>query len=630
MLLQRIVLERFRQLDGREVILRPGLNLVKGPNEAGKTSLQEAILFALLGNPRHTTLERTKGVDDHVTWGQGRRFCITLDFAGEDGTAYRLRKDWDGQTACLTDLQTGEEDDDADSVQQAVAGMLGQGSLKLLQGTLCVEQDAIADIAAGRKEIGDHLQGIVTGGGAEEATVSAVLGELDAKIAEMKRGWQTAAPRNPGPIKVKRDEIAGLEEWLSRVRPQVEQVGQAREQAVALEARIKEASEELDARRSLRDLCDRRLEWEGKQKSWGEQERELEARIEQIREAQRQIDGAGEPAVEQAGPRSPVPLVVAGIGGLLLLAGVVTGVLGLVDASDSALVVVGALLGLPGLLACAGGLAWFAATMSQSRSVGLGAARARLDVLLGGETPEALEEKRRDASRRRRDAEEALESAEMQRAAGVTPIEHEKLRQDVERLEGELGEKKEELVRCQARCEAVGDSVQDVHRLEEQRAAAERSLAHLEEWLSVCQVARDVIGEAKEQTMRSARDDLEPRIGRYLGAVTQGRYDSVEAGDDLNLRVFSREKGDWLAPDDGELSRGAVDQLYLAARLALIDLFYRDARPPLLLDDPFVKFDPGRREQAMALCKEIARRHQVVLLTCHDDYDGMADHVVEL
>jgi uncharacterized protein YhaN len=148
--------------------------------------------------------------------------------------------------------------------------------------------------------------------------------------------------------------------------------------------------------------------------------------------------------------------------------------------------------------------------------------------------------------------------------------------------------------------------------------------------LSVCQVARDVIGEAKEQTMRSARDDLEPRIGRYLGAVTQGRYDSVEAGDDLNLRVFSREKGDWLAPDDGELSRGAVDQLYLAARLALIDLFYRDARPPLLLDDPFVKFDPGRREQAMALCKEIARRHQVVLLTCHDDYDGMADHVVEL
>jgi len=43
-----------------------------------------------------------------------------------------------------------------------------------------------------------------------------------------------------------------------------------------------------------------------------------------------------------------------------------------------------------------------------------------------------------------------------------------------------------------------------------------------------------------------------------------------------------------------------------------------------------VKFDPDRREQAMALCKEIAQEHQVLLFTCHDDYDAAADWVVEL
>jgi uncharacterized protein YhaN len=130
--------------------------------------------------------------------------------------------------------------------------------------------------------------------------------------------------------------------------------------------------------------------------------------------------------------------------------------------------------------------------------------------------------------------------------------------------------------------------------------------------------------------MRLARDELEPRIGVYLSRITQGCYDKVEADDDLNLRVFSQEKGDWVTPDSGELSRGTVDQLYLAARLALLDLLYRDTKPPLLLDDPFVKFDPERRGQAMALCKEIAQDHQVLLFTCSDAYNIFADNVIDL
>lgn len=54
--------------------------------------------------------------------------------------------------------------------------------------------------------------------------------------------------------------------------------------------------------------------------------------------------------------------------------------------------------------------------------------------------------------------------------------------------------------------------------------------------------------------MRSARDELEPRMGAYLKEITRGRYGSVEADDDLNLRVFSQEKGDWIAAGRGELS----------------------------------------------------------------------------
>jgi len=55
-----------------------------------------------------------------------------------------------------------------------------------------------------------------------------------------------------------------------------------------------------------------------------------------------------------------------------------------------------------------------------------------------------------------------------------------------------------------------------------------------------------------------------------------------------------------------------------------------DARPPLLMDDPFVKFDPQRREAALALCQKLANDRQIILFTCHEGYDGFADKVVDM
>jgi len=639
MLLQRIALERFRRLDQQEYTFQPGLNLIKGPNEAGKTTLQEAILFALLGNPRHATLERAKRVDDHISWGGNRPFSITLDFTDESGTPYRLKKNWDAQRVCLTNLQTGEDEEDTDSVQQAISAILGYGSLKLLQSTVCVEQDAVDEISAGRREIGDQLQSIVTGGGADEVTVSAVLKDLDDKTRELKK----AGYKHPGPIQRLKAEIQEKDDELSRVHPQVERVEQAKEQLITLEARIGEIEEALVPKRSLKELCDKRFEWEEQRDAWKAKEEELEAKIEQIEEAQKQIDEAGEtleaysgfdavdseverPSKSWAKTRFPTaPLVGAGAGFVLLLIGIVIGV----TRSSAA----GIFVGLLGLLIGVGCLIWLSVVLSRSRSLDLSpqiAARARRDALLGDQTLEALIEERKTASRHRRDAEEALKDPEMQKVAEVTPIQYQELKQYIKRLEDELAEKKQEQIKYQMRRDDATYTIEDVHRLEEQKAAAERSLAHLEEWLDVYQLTRDVIEQAKVQTMRSARDELEPRIGAYLSRITQGRYDRVEADDDLNLRVFSQEKGDWITPDSGELSRGTVDQLYLAARLALLDLLYRDAKPPLLLDDPFVKFDRDRREQAMELCKEIAQDHQILFFTCHDVYGAVADCVVNL
>jgi uncharacterized protein YhaN len=587
-----------------------------------------------------------------------------------------------------------------------------------------VEQDAIDDTSAGRREISDQLQSIITGGGADEATVSAVLKSLGDKIAEMERGWRTNAPRNPGPIKLAHDEIADRDQRLSQMRPDVERAEQAKERLIGLAERIEEIHSELVPARSLVELFDRRLALEQEREEWGNKEAPLETRIEQVGDAQRRMAQASEELLEHAdleGVDSEVeqrvvtwrervellvqrveaqsarlqqlradqaeaaatkgslptgPLAGVGVGFVLLFigvmvgltasrpVGVVTGLLGLIvaaiftfrfltvlserssddfggqmatqqeDLRETQRLLQEATNELGDALGAHGCTTWdeFSEKLAGYRGLKREQemAETQLDALLGDQTLEVLEEERRAASRRRRDAEEALREPEMRRVMEITPLQYQEIKRDVEQLEAELEGKREAERESRILRDVADHSIEDVHQQEEQKAAAERSLRYLEEQLAVRQLAREVIEEAKGQTMRSARDQLEPQIAESLRRITQGRYTEVSADDNLNLRVFSPEKGDWTSPDSSELSRGTLDQLYLAARLALVHLLYRDAKPPLLLDDPFVKFDAERRDQAIALCKEIGREHQVLLFTCHDDYDAAADVMVEL
>ena len=111
--------------------------------------------------------------------------------------------------------------------------------------------------------------------------------------------------------------------------------------------------------------------------------------------------------------------------------------------------------------------------------------------------------------------------------------------------------------------------------------------------------------------------------------VRKGRYSQVQVDESLEPVLVhpSKETG---PIETDEMSQGTLDQIYLAARLALCDILFGEARPPLLMDDPFVKFDPERRSAALELCRELSSDRQILLFTCHDGYDQYASSVIDL
>ena len=73
------------------------------------------------------------------------------------------------------------------------------------------------------------------------------------------------------------------------------------------------------------------------------------------------------------------------------------------------------------------------------------------------------------------------------------------------------------------------------------------------------------------------------------------------------------------------LSRGTREQLYLALRLALVEVYSRrGVEMPLVLDDVLVNFDDGRSQQAAELLRDFAATgHQLLVFTCHERLAGV-------
>ena len=137
------------------------------------------------------------------------------------------------------------------------------------------------------------------------------------------------------------------------------------------------------------------------------------------------------------------------------------------------------------------------------------------------------------------------------------------------------------------------------------------------------------IQAAESMTMKKATRFLEHQVGRDIARLTGGRYRRVSIDDQtLDIQVWAPERGDWVQAS--QLSKGTVDQVFLAARIGLVRLVTQNRRPPLILDDPFVTFDDTRAARAALLLRELSSDFQVIYLACSNRYDGLADSVVEL
>ncbi len=145
--------------------------------------------------------------------------------------------------------------------------------------------------------------------------------------------------------------------------------------------------------------------------------------------------------------------------------------------------------------------------------------------------------------------------------------------------------------------------------------------AHLEEEHARLSTEYDAIAmamgwltESADELARRLTPKLCSRASELFATMTKGKYGEVQIDKHFAAEVLA--EGEGLPRSMLQLSRGALDQLYLAVRIALSEIFFDGELPPLVLDDCFAAFDDARCADSIALLAELAKDRQIVIFTC--------------
>ncbi|MGZ8243899.1 AAA family ATPase [Methylomagnum sp.] len=161
----------------------------------------------------------------------------------------------------------------------------------------------------------------------------------------------------------------------------------------------------------------------------------------------------------------------------------------------------------------------------------------------------------------------------------------------------------------------------------ELREEAESLLArirHEAERYARLRLARALLERGIQSFRDQAHGPLLEKADRYFGLLTSGRYSGLRVDFEDDRQVLAALRPDGVGLQVRDLSEGTADQLYLALRLAAIELNIDNGQAvPVVLDDLLLTFDDERSAQALRALASLGERTQVLLFTHHR-------HVVEI
>jgi DNA repair exonuclease SbcCD ATPase subunit len=244
---------RIRRLSGRDfrryrtfdIDFAPGLTVIRGPNEAGKTTVQRALELALTRRATSATAE----LEAMRPWGApaDARSTITVTFEQDDEDGQKvgtLEKTFAGAKGTVLLDYDGQSIADPALADQVLAELTGIPTEGFFRSTASVHHFELSDLSRDEGALRDRLQASISG--ADRGT-SRARKKLDKALHELN----TRGDRNPGRLKVAEMAVEQSKAALDQGELALVQLERDRDMLSSAHGRRADAEAVLAERRSL-------------------------------------------------------------------------------------------------------------------------------------------------------------------------------------------------------------------------------------------------------------------------------------------------------------------------------------------------------------------------------------------
>ncbi len=221
-----------------------------------------------------------------------------------------------------------------------------------------------------------------------------------------------------------------------------------------------------------------------------------------------------------------------------------------------------------------------------------------------------------------REALSGLDTAE-------TDIEREQCRASIKQLEEEVNAAADAEQSARRSLDEIDTSDHAAEAREQMESAIARYRAGVKPWAQL-KLAESLLREALRRFRDKAQAPMVTLASEYFRLITNGSYRRLIVDDSAEQPALQAERDDGRHIGVSAMSEGTADQLYLALRLAALELQRNEQRQmPLILDDVLITSDDHRAANVFSALARFAEGGQVMLFTHHRHLIDIANSVLQ-
>lgn len=147
-----------------------------------------------------------------------------------------------------------------------------------------------------------------------------------------------------------------------------------------------------------------------------------------------------------------------------------------------------------------------------------------------------------------------------------------------------------------------------VEELEELKQEREKLLNYND----TIEIAKEILKESYDELKNNVGPEFDKKLSYIVKKITNGKYDDVYIDINHNIKMKT-EHGEYVNLE--RFSTGTIEQVNLALRLAYIDTISKESLP-IILDEAFAFYDDERLANIMKFLSEEYINRQVIIFTC--------------